>query len=266
MASTTLRTSTICCPTWPRCIRGTTDAIPGRHAAPAARLLAPVAALLLWGTPAAHAGDWSGTVAMSSQLVDRGVAVTPPAPIAQGAVNWVARDGWSLGVSASYQTRDPGRLAETLAQVAKSWSLSDDWQLQAGLLDYRYPGGGGSQRTYDRTELGGSLIWRDVLTASVSAIKLAHRSGGLRGAADVGFRWPLGWHVSATGGIGLAQYLAPLSQYYPDRPNRYSYGHGGLVWQEGAWRVELIHVFTNRERNRGEQRVSPWTATVALAF
>ena len=82
----------------------------------------------------------------------------------------------------------------------------------------------------------------------------------------MGFRWPLAWHVSATGGIGLAQYLAPLTQYYPDRPNRYRYGHGGLVWQEGAWRVELIHVFTNRERNRGEQRVSPWTATVALAF
>jgi uncharacterized protein (TIGR02001 family) len=230
------------------------------------RRLAVLVALSAAGSLPAHAGDWSGTVAVSSQLVDRGVAVTPPAPIAQGAVSWVSRNGWSLGVSASYQTRDPGRVAETLAQVAKSWTLSDDWQVQAGLLDYRYPGGGTGVRSYDRTELGASLIWRDVLTASASAIKLVHRGGGLRGAADVGFRWPLAWHVSATGGIGLAQYLAPLSQYYPNRPNRYSYGHGGLVWQEGAWRIELIHVFTNRERNRGEQRVSPWTATVALTF
>lgn len=237
-----------------------------RDVATPRRRLAVLVALSAAGALPAHAGDWTGTVAVSSQLVDRGVAVTPPAPIAQGAVSWVSRNGWSLGVSASYQTRDPGRLAETLAQVAKSWTLSDDWQVQAGLLDYRYPGGGTGVRTYDRTELGASLIWRDVLTASVSAIKLAHRSGGLRGAADVGFRWPLAWHVSATGGIGLAQYLAPLSQYYPNRPNRYSYGHGGLVWQADGWRIELIHVFTNRERNRGEQRVSPWTATVALTF
>lgn len=237
-----------------------------RDASVSRRRLAVAVALAAAGTLPAHAGDWGATVAVSSQLVDRGVAVTPPAPIVQGAVNWVSRDGWSLGVSASYQTRDPGRVAETLAQVAKSWSLSDDWQIQAGLLDYRYPGGGSGVRTYDRTELGASVIWRDVLTAGVSAIKLTHRGGGLRGAADVGLRWPLGWHVSATGGIGIAQYLAPLSRYYPERPDRYSYGHGGLVWQNGAWRVELIHVFTNRERNRGERPVSPWTATVARTF
>lgn len=232
--------------------------------APRRRLFAAVS-LLAAGALPVHAGDWGGTVAVSSQLVDRGVAVTRPGPIVQGAVNWVSRDGWSLGASASYQVRDPGRVAETLVQIAKSWSLSDDWQMQAGLLEYRYPGGG-AWRPYDRTEVSTSAIWRDVLTASISAIKLAHGSGGPRGAADVAFRWPVAWHVSVTGGIGLAQYLAPLPQYYPYRPDRYSYGHGGLVWQEGGWRVELVHVFTNRERNRGEARVSPWTATVARTF
>ena len=231
------------------------------------RRLAVGAALLAFGIPAAHAGDWGGSVAVSSQLVDRGVAVTQPAPIVQGAVNWMSRDGWSLGVSASYQTRSPGRVAETLTQVAKSWSLSDDWQVQAGLLDYRYPGSPKATRNYDRTELGASVIWRDVLTMSVSAIQMAHRGGGPRGAADVGFRWPLGWHVSATGGLGLAQYLWPAYRYHAyARPDRYSYGHGGLVWQNGPWRVELIHVFTNRERNYGERSVSPWTATVARTF
>jgi uncharacterized protein (TIGR02001 family) len=246
------------------------DASPSRWTLRVA-VAAAVSACLLQ-PPQAVAGDWGGTVAVSSQLVDRGVAITPPAPIVQGGVNWVTRDGWSIGASASYQTRSPGRIAETLAQVAKSWSLSDDWQLQAGLLDYRYPGSASGTRTYDRTELGVSLLWRDVLTMGVSAIQLAHRGGGPRGAADVGFRWPLAWHVSATGGIGLAQYLVPPYRYYHGRyyqdsqANRYSYGHAGLVWQNGGWRVELMHVFTNRERSQGEQRVSPWVATLARTF
>ncbi|QWT18902.1 hypothetical protein KPL74_14245 [Bacillus sp. NP157] len=216
----------------------------------------------------AQAGDWTGTAAVSSQLVDRGVAVTPPGAVAQGAVSWVSRDGWSLGVSASYQTHSPGRVAETLAQVARAWSLTDDWQMQASLLHYRYPGNNAGARTYDRTELGVSWIWRDVLTLGASAIQLAHRGGGPRGAADVGFRWPLLPHLSATAGAGIAQYLAPLYRYYGQgsRPDRYRYGHAGLVWQDGPWRLELIHVFTDRQLSRGERGISPWVGTVAWSF
>ncbi|WP_157006293.1 hypothetical protein [Luteibacter yeojuensis] len=246
---------------------GRPGGIPARRGAWAPRRRATVAAgFALLASLEAHAGDWGGTIAASSQLVDRGVAITPPVPVVQGAVNWVSRNGWSIGASASYQVRDPGRVAEAIAQVARSWSLSDDWQAQASLMDYHYPGGSAGLRSYNRIELGGSLVWRDVLTIGASAIRLNRWGGGLRGAADVGARWPLGWHLAATGGVGIAQYLAPLRQYYPSRPDRYTYGHGGLVWQNGPWRVELIHVFTNRERNRGEQRVSPWTATVARTF
>lgn len=45
----------------------------------------------------------SGTVAVSSQLVDRGIAVTGQTPVVQGAASLGFPSGWSLGLSASVE-------------------------------------------------------------------------------------------------------------------------------------------------------------------
>src|ERR1700754_1166715 len=196
-----------------------------------ARRGACAVALLLgvsWGTAHAQSSSFGGVVALSNQLVDRGLAVTPKTPVLQGALSWTTPSGWSLGLSASSETRSPGQVVEALAQASYAWSLSADWQMQTGLLYYRY-GNDSHWRVYDRVELAANWIYRDVLTLGVSAAQLVHTGGrGPRGAADIGFRWPLVWNLSVSAGVGTAQYLIP--PYERDYP-RYQYGHAGLVWE-----------------------------------
>ncbi|APG06344.1 hypothetical protein BJI69_03935 [Luteibacter rhizovicinus DSM 16549] len=216
------------------------------------------------GAPHAQSSSVGGVLAISNQLVDRGLAVTPKTPVLQGALSWTTPSGWSLGLSASTETRSPGRVVEALAQAAYAWSLSTNWQMQTSLLYYRY-GNDSHWRNYDRVELGANWIYRDVLTLGISEARLIHTGGrGPRGAADIGFRWPIALHLSVSAGIGTAQYLIP--PYYRDYP-RYQYGHAGLVWENDGWRVELNHFITEHApRPRGSPAVSPWNATVSRTF
>ncbi|WP_448096379.1 hypothetical protein [Luteibacter yeojuensis] len=214
----------------------------------------------------AQSPAWSGVVALGSQLVDRGVAVTPPGPILQGAGTWSLPDGWSVAASASAQLRTPRRIVETLAQVARSWTLSGDWQMQSNLLYYHYPRHG-QARTYGRTELGVGWIYRDVLTFNVSAAHMNDYGGQRpRGAADLGLRWPLARQLSVTASAGVAQELIPPRGSDYDRRNHYYYGHLGLTWNEGPWRVDLAHIMSDRDRLGFQPDVSPWVATVSWAF
>lgn len=155
---------------------------------------------------------------------------------------------------------------ETLAQVGHSWSLSSDWQMQANLLYYHYPRHGRA-RTYDRSEVGVSWIYRDVLTFGLSASHLDDYGGQRpRGAADLGFRWPLAWQLSFTASAGIAQELVPPRGVYYERRNHYSYGHVGLSWDHGPWQIDLARIDSNRDRTPYQPEVSPWTATVSWAF
>ena len=224
-------------------------------------------AVLLGACPGvlyAQSSSFGGVVAVSNQLVDRGLAVTPKTPVLQGALSWTTPSGWSLGLSASSETRSPGQVVEALAQASYAWSLSSDWQMQTSLLYYRY-GNDSHWRIYDRVELAANWIYRDVLTLGVSQAQLIHTGGrGPRGAADIGFRWPLVWKLSASAGVGTAQYLMP--PYYREYP-RYQYGHAGLVWENAGWRVELNRIVTEHApRRRGSPGVSPWNATVSRTF
>jgi len=225
-------------------------------------------ATLLLGLPGgalhAQSSSFGGVVALSNQLVDRGLAVTPKTPVLQGALSWTTPSGWSLGLSASTETRSPGQVVEALTQAAYAWSLSTDWQMQTSLLYYRY-GNDSHWRTYDRVELGANWIYRDVLTLGISEARLIHTGGrGPRGGADIGFRWPVAPHLSVTASVGTAQYLIPpYNREYP----RYQYGHAGLAWDNDGWRVELKRIVTEHApRPDGSPSVSRWNATVSKAF
>jgi uncharacterized protein (TIGR02001 family) len=211
----------------------------------------------------------NGTVALSSQLVDRGQAITPSTPVLQGALSWTSASGWSLGLSGSTEVRSPDQVVETLAQVSRYWSLSNDWQMQTGLLYYNYPGNSRS-RVYNRAELGVSWIYRDVLTFGLSATHV-FRTGNQRPrmAADVDFHWPLVWDFSLSAGAGIAETLiAPRPPYTYDRPTHYKYGHIGLIWRRGPWQMELEHIQTDPGKvgPRSNPDVSPWVATVSWSF
>lgn len=235
----------------------------------------------------AQTSNLNGTVALSSQLVDRGLAITPVTPFLQAATSWTSANGWVLGLSAGTQLRSTGHGSEALAQAGHYWSLADDWRMQAGLVYYTYPGNARG-RAFDRAEAGVSWMYRDVLTFGLSAIRLT-RGGNHqpRGAADVDFHWPLPAHFSLSAGLGVAQPLSTAiyhgtptygtqddwgyyygGHYYLYHRQRsssyYGYGHLGLAWTYEAWRVELDRVATDPSQ-RG-MAAAPWVATISWSF
>ncbi len=217
----------------------------------------------------AQSANVSGAVALSSQLVDRGLAITPATPTLQGAVSWTSIGGWSFGVSASTKIRSSGHIAEEQIQASRYWILSSDWQMQASLLSYNYPGSARS-RVFNRTETSVDWMYRDVLTFGLSAVRLIdgknHRP---RGAADVNVNWPLRWNVSVSTGAGVAQSLVaryPASEYGYE--NTYRYAHAGLTWAQGPWRIGLDRIVTSASARRqwGNLAASPWVATISRSF
>ncbi|WP_460877133.1 TorF family putative porin [Rhodanobacter koreensis] len=225
----------------------------------------------------AQSTTFTGTAALSSELIDRGQAITGNTPILQGAASWTSPAGWSLGLSGSTEVRSPGRVVEALVQASRYWSLSDDWQMQANLLYYRYPGETRS-RAYDRAETGVDWTYRDVLTFGMSAIYvIGARDHQPRGAADLSFHWPLAWHFSLSAGVGVAQPLiAPYTpygyghagSYSYDRTGLHGYGHAGLLWSHGPWRIELDRIMADPETRQqwANLGASPWVATISRSF
>ncbi|RUL70917.1 hypothetical protein [Dyella choica] len=235
----------------------------------------------------AQTSNLNGAVALSSQLVDRGLAITPVTPFLQAAGSWTSANGWVLGLSAGTPLRSTGHGSEALAQVGHYWSLADDWRMQAGLVYYTYPGNARA-RAFDRAEASINWMYRDVLTFGLSAIRLTRGSNHQpRGAADVDFHWPLPAHFSVSAGVGVAQPLSTTPYYgsstygsheawgyyygggyYPYRRPRtssyYGYGHLGLAWTYQAWRVELDRVATDPSQR--SLAAAPWVATIAWSF
>jgi uncharacterized protein (TIGR02001 family) len=242
----------------------------------------------------AQATIFNGTVALSSQLVDRGQAITGNTPVLQGTASWTFPaegaasgtfpSGWSLGLGRSTEARSPSRMVVTLVQASRYWSLSGDWQMQVGLLYYSYAGQLGS-RAFDRAETGVSWTYRDVLTLSLSAIYVIGATGHQpRGAADIDLHWPLARHFSVSLGAGITQSLAAPyghcrcgyessdedyeSPYSRARADHYGYGHLGLSWSDGAWRVELDRIVTapKAQQQWGNPGTSLWVATLSRSF
>ncbi|MET3651299.1 hypothetical protein [Dyella japonica] len=216
-------------------------------------------------------------MALSSQLVDRGLAITPDTAVLQGAVSVTLPSGWAFGASASAELRDVSPPAEAFVQASRYWRIAPDWQLQAGLLYYDYPSRGGG--AFNRTEGSVNWIYRDVLTMGLSAI---YPTGGtsrqLRGAADVAFHWPLPWGFAFSAGAGYAQAQVPYYRVYGngsggsygyhggDRVNSYGYGHLGLIWGQGPWRVEVDRMIVDHTMRQENLAASPWVATISVSF
>jgi hypothetical protein len=244
----------------------------------------------------AQSTTFNGIAALSSQLVDRGQAITGDTPILQGAASWTfptegtasqsLPSGWSLGLSGSTEIRSPNRLVEAMAQASRYWSLSSEWQMQVSLLYYRYPGSTGGSRAFDRAETGVSWSYRDVLTFGLSAIHvIGAKNQLLRGAADINLHWPLARHFSLSAGAGITQSLAaPYRPYhhvyngssshayanyaYSSRADHYSYGHVGLLWSDGPWRIELDRIVAAPETQQqwANLDTSRWVATISRSF
>jgi uncharacterized protein (TIGR02001 family) len=200
--------------------------------------------------------------ALSSELTDRGLSIGPRRPVAQGLLTFNDPAGWSVGLGASMhsQGRDTGRL---LARASRYAALPGDWQIQAGLLYYAYTSS--AARAYDRAEANLGWTYRDTLSLGLSASRAtgsrAQGSGRLQRAVDVGWRWPVTDRLDFSSSLGHAD-LAP----YPG--TRYTYGHAGLDWHSGPWRLELNYVASDDRARRlvGDGARPRWSATVARSL
>jgi uncharacterized protein (TIGR02001 family) len=232
--------------------------------------LALPATVALCGPLHAQDAPFGAAVALSSQLVDRGLPLTSTTPVLQGELHWNSPRGWSLGIAAASELRSP-RLDEGLLHAAYSWPLSANWQMQASLLYYDAPGRGRG-RPYRRVEGDLAWIYRDVFTLNLAALHpLGSRDGRIRPAAEANLRWPLGGHLSLLAGAGVARYMrgAGYAGYYGEsRSAYYRYGQAGLAWSSGRWRVELDRIATRGAppARRGTGGLSPWLASMSWSF
>lgn len=224
----------------------------------------------------AQPSRFGGEVSLASQLVDRGLAVTPATPILQGSGSWTSPGGWSLGLAGGFEVRSPGRPVVALARVSRLWPLSGDWLAQANLLYYDYRGDGG-RRIPDRADASIYFIYRDIVTIGISVIRVSgDRDSCLRGAADIDASWPVTQHLSVNAGAGIAQTdVAPYGadgyrhpDWRHDPIQLYGYGNVGLAWSDGPWHLQL-----DRNRNSigarrayGTQAPSTWVATLSRSF
>ena len=274
MAWMTPSSATISSASWARC----TDRARGWPAslAPSGRRVLPTAlaalALVSACSPLhAQSRALGGTVALTSQLVDRGLPITSTRPVLQGELRWDSPTGWSLGAAAASELRTP-RLAVGLLHVARSWSLSENWQMQASLLYYDAPRREGA-RGYRRAEADLAWIYRDVFTFNLAALHpLGRRDDRTEPAAEANLRWPVTRHLSLLAGAGVARFQ---QTYYGDAGyNReshagyYRYGQAGVTWNAGRWRIELDRVATGGAPppRRYTGGLSSWLATVSWSF
>lgn len=215
-----------------------------------------------------RAGNLTGKVALGSQLMDRGIAITSPTPVLQGALSWNTPGGWSLGVSAGAKVDSPGGLAESLARASHYWTLSGDWQMQASLLYYHYSG----LRHFSAYEGDIGWIYRDILTFGVSGIRaLGVDEDRFRPAVDIDLRWPLAHGFSLSAGVGLTRYAIPS---YGNRAGHdysafyYVYGSAGVSWSRGPWQVGINRMMLGHgaRQRLGKLAASSWMATITRSF
>lgn len=224
----------------------------------------------------AQSSRFSGEVALASQLVDRGLAITPATPILQGSISWTSPKGWSLGMAGGVEVRSPGHPVVALARVSHFWVLSSDWQAQASLVyyDYRAERGWGIP---DHVDANLYFTYRDALTFGLSAVRVSgNQDRRLLGAADLDLSWPLTRHVSLSAGAGVAQ-TAVASYgpgwyhhygYHHDPIQLYGYGHLGLAWSDGPWHLQLGRNMSSLGERRayGTRASSSWVATLSWSF
>lgn len=91
---------------------------------------------LLPALPAA-AGDVSGSVAITTDYIYRGISQTDGQPAAQAGAQFHSSAGWNAGMwASSVDFQNGADLAYELdLQAGYSWQLNPDWSVQLGYVD-----------------------------------------------------------------------------------------------------------------------------------
>jgi uncharacterized protein (TIGR02001 family) len=218
-------------------------------------------------TRPAHAGEWTGSVALTSDYLVHGLRRSADKPAAQLHLGFVGERGWSTGVWASSVNLHPGRgprqeldlYATAYAQVSRNWRLSGQ------LTHYEFIGDS-PFLSYDYTEVAAAASFRDVLSLTVAAApRYSFYSNGVaardRSALtyELTGRHPVTRNVELTVGAGHSdlQDLFQASHWY---------WSGGVELGLKRARLGLSYVGTDSTARRlfGPQlAANTWVATFA---
>ena len=229
-----------------------------RHDSPATGwLVAGAAALLCNGAASAQSLMLNGEASLASDLTERGVSYWPREAASQGLLALSDGAHWSATLTLSAPLEHV-RDYQAVARFGAYWNASENWQLQARLGTYAYPGGG-YYRFYNRTELGFGTSYRDLWTLDLSAAQLSEGDSHLYPAIDLGLRWPLSEQWALAAGLGRTELF-----WWPDL--WYTYADVGLVWQAGGWRAALRYLSTGDNARFYLQRAAEPHTTVSLSW
>jgi len=190
---------------------------------------------------------WAGEASLGSDLSERGISLWPGAAVAQALVAVSDAATWSASLAAAKPLGGGGgsgggsRGSQIAGSVAAYLALSPDWQAQARLAAYAYPGM--SARQYDRAEATLGIAFRDLVSFEASASRLRDDEPHWYPAFDLGLRWPLATQWALAAGVGSAE--------LPNWPGtHYRYADIGLVWRAGAWRAAVSRLGASGEARR----------------
>ena len=99
----------------------------------------------------AHAADVSGSVAITTDYIYRGLSQTAGEAAGQAGVQFHSPSGWNAGVwGSSVDFENGAGLAYELdLHAGYSWSLSPDWSMSLGYVHYAYLDDDDSGYDYD---------------------------------------------------------------------------------------------------------------------
>ena len=219
---------------------------------------------------AASAEGWSGSLAVTSDYIVRGITRSDGDPSLQGDLHRDFAQGWFAGLSAATVRLGPDEpiSAEADAYAGYRQDLGGGFHGSLTATHYDYPGSdSGDQYRYD--EVAAAIAWRNRLRLSASVLpdtSIESRYGKANGrpayAADIAIHQPVraGWSFNA--GLGYYDLQQLIGVGYP-------YWNGGIAYDCGSAQIDLSYIgssATAKSLYYDERAGNRWAATLVWQF
>lgn len=220
---------------------------------------------LLPPLPAA-AADVTGSVALTTDYLYRGISQTDGQPAAQAGVQFQSPTGWNAGMwGSSVDFQNGANLAYELdLQAGYTRQLSPDWSTQLSYVHYAYLNDNDSGYDYD--EVSASVTYQQRATASVSwsPNTSKHTYWGV-----VSDKQALTYELSVLQPLHPRWSIYAGAGYYDLRDlvdTGYWYWSTGLAFTWQGVQVDLLRIDTDATAKRLFESGSRWTAALTWRF
>jgi uncharacterized protein (TIGR02001 family) len=178
----------------------------------------PLTLALLLLTDNTFAGDFSGTVSLTSDYFWRGYSKSNGKASLQANAEYVADSGlygglWVASIDFNEPAASDASRVEWLPYVGYSFKSDNDWVMDFQLVRYIYDEELFNKKS-DYTELYGFLHYRDVWTMEVSVADDTYNLGATSANIQLNGRYPLTSQSQAAGGLGYYRAIDFLNYDY----------------------------------------------------